>query len=68
MRFAPQLIVDDRSCPAIQAGAGEHVWMDIFEDLGGCVTIAIIGFIVLVLVVCVAVFVFGAALTDLTGG
>ncbi len=41
--------------------------MDLFEDLGGCAVIAVVGLILLLLVVCVAVVVLGVALPDLTG-
>ncbi len=40
--------------------------MDIFEDVGGCVMIGIIAAVVLLLLVCVAVVVFGGALSDIT--
>jgi hypothetical protein len=41
--------------------------LDIFEDLGGCAIVAVIAVVVLLLVVCVAIFVFGLAVSDLTG-
>lgn len=41
--------------------------MEIFEDMGGCVTIAIVALVILLLVACVAIVVFGVALTDLFG-
>ncbi len=41
--------------------------MDIFEDVGGCVMIGIVAAVVLALLVCVAVVVFGVALSDFTG-
>ncbi len=41
--------------------------MDIFEDVGGCVLIGIVGAVVLVLLVCGAVVFFGVALSDITG-
>ena len=41
--------------------------MDIFEDMGGCVVIAIVALILLLLVACVAIVFFGVAFTDLIG-
>lgn len=41
--------------------------MDLFEDLGGCVTIAIIAFIVLLLIICVVAVVLGYGVSELTG-
>lgn len=39
--------------------------MDIFEDMGGCLTIAIVAVVALLLIGCVAVVFFGFALTEL---
>jgi Sec-independent protein translocase protein TatA len=41
--------------------------MDFFEDFGGCTTIAIIGVILLVIIVCVAIVVLGGSLPNLIG-
>lgn len=41
--------------------------MDIFEDLGGCAMIAIVGTVILLLLVVVAVVVVGGAIPDLIG-
>lgn len=41
--------------------------MDIFEDFGGCLTIFAILAVVLLLVICVAVAVFGVSVADFTG-
>lgn len=39
--------------------------MDILEDMGGCLTIAIVAVILLFLVLCVAVVFFGWAISDI---
>ena len=41
--------------------------MEIFEEFGGCLTIAVIAVVVVALVACVAVVFFGATLTDWIG-
>lgn len=41
--------------------------MEIFEEFGGCLTIAIIAVVVVALVACVAVVFFGVAITDWIG-
>ena len=41
--------------------------MDLFEDLGGCAVIAVVGLILLLLVACVAVALLGVAAPDLVG-
>jgi hypothetical protein len=41
--------------------------MDIFEDFGGCLMIGVIAAIVLLVIICVAVVIFGVAISDFTG-
>lgn len=38
--------------------------MEIFEELGGCLTIIVIGAVVVLLLFCVATVIFGVALSD----
>jgi hypothetical protein len=41
--------------------------VDLFEDLGGCAIIAIVAFIVLLLVACVAMVLLGVAVPNVIG-
>ena len=38
--------------------------MEIFEELGGCLTIIVIGAVIVLVLFCVAAVLFGAVLTD----
>lgn len=41
--------------------------MDLIEDFGGCLVLALIALVVLLLIACVAVVLFGVAVPDLIG-